>query len=400
MRLENLRTEERADARRVTADVVWETANRPSQTLYFETPYPAAADLQPSPEAFLLASLPFAVWWGERRVRVEGSVCSRFEDGLRAVMAIYSRWFERCAPLVVEPVGGYAPTRPRTPARTASLLSGGVDGLAALRANRLSYPADHPESIRDCILLFGANDFEVTADGPVPERLAAFRRLESRLKSIARAEDFQLIPICTNTRLLSGNYASWTSVGFGAANAAVAHALSRRFTKVLLASGGDGVDPPGGASHPLLDQHFSTAAVHIQHEQASWTRLDKLRLLAAWPAALQVMQPCHYVRVPPAGQINCGRCEKCVRTMLGLICLGKLADAAAFVDDDVTPEIVRSIPVLSPVKAGLLQQLIDPLEKAGRPDLAKEIRRKLRGFRLRQYWSRLKSRLLRRSRGH
>jgi hypothetical protein len=397
VRIENLRSGELPGRRRVAADVIWESADRPSQTLYFEARYPHAADLQPSPDAFALACLPFAAWWGERRLRVEGALCARFADNLRAITAIYSRWFARCGTVAIEPLAGYVATVPRTPARTASFLSGGVDGLAALRSNRLSYPADHPDSIRDCIVLFGANDFETTAEGPVPERLEAFERLQNRLQTLARAENFELLPIQTNTRRLSGDYACWTSVGFGAANAAVAHTLSRRFTKALFASSGDGIDPPPGASHPLLDQHFSTAAVQIEPAQLGWLRLEKLRLLADWPAALDLMQPCHYVRIPPAGEINCGRCEKCIRTMLGLVCLDKLSEAGAFADDDVTPEMVSAIPVSNAVKAALLEQLVAPLKAAGRSDLANVIKRKLLRQRLRRYIGRLRPRLRRRS---
>jgi len=396
LRIENLRVEERPDRRRIAADVVWETAERDPQTLYFETPYPFAADLQPSADTFLLASLPFAMWRGERRIFVDGSLCTRFQEGLQAIMLIYAQWFQRCLPLSIEPAGGYVPTRPRAARRTASFLSGGVDGLAVLRSNRLTYPRDHAESVGDCILLFGANDVEVTAAGPAPDRLKAFHALEGRLQGLARAENFHLIPIYTNTRLLSGDYACWTSVGFGAANVAVAHALARRFSKVLFASDGNGVNPVPGASHPLLDQHFSTAAVHVQHEHVSFTRMDKLRLLASWPAALELMQPCHYVKVPPAGQINCGRCEKCIRTMLGLIALVKLAEASAFPDDDVTPAMVQSIPVHNQLKAELLEQLIGPLGSAGRDDLVGAIRRRLRAFRTRQRYGRFKLQRVRR----
>jgi hypothetical protein len=298
--------------------------------------------------------------------------------------------------LSIEPLGGFVPIRARPAARTASLLSGGVDGLTALRANRLAYPADHPESIRDCILLFGANDFESTAEGPVAERLAAFERLEGRLRQLASEEDFSLLAVHTNTRLLSRDYACWASVGFGAANAAVAHVLSRRVSKLLLASDGNGVDPPPGGAHPLLDRYFSTEAVEIWHEHAPWTRFDKLRLLADWPAALRLLQPCHYVTIPPPGQINCGRCEKCVRTMAGLLALGKLKSAPAFPYDDVTADMIRPLPVASPVKAELLAQLVEPLRAAGRHDLVTAIERKLRTFRLRAAYQQLKRTVLRR----
>jgi len=377
MRIENLRTEDAGEYRRIVADVHWESAPHPAQTLYFAVPHPFAADLQPSPDAFMLACLPFAVWWGEQRVQIEGALCTQFRDGLQAVMAIYARWYIHCRPLSIEPLDGYVPTVPRSPARTGSLLSGGIDGLAALRANRLDYPASHPEFIRDCIVLFGAADFENTAGGPVPERLAAFQRLASRLRELARSDDFQLIPVHTNTRLLSRTYVCWQAIGFGAANVAVAHALSRRFNKVLFASDGNGVDPIPAGSHPLLDQHFSTASVQVQHQQAVWTRIDKLRLLADWPQAMQLMQPCHYVKIPPDGRINCGHCEKCIRTMLGLLSIGKLSEADAFVENDVTPAMIRRIPIHNLGKAELLEQLVQPLRDAGRADLAREIQRRV-----------------------
>lgn len=397
MLLRNLRSEQRGERRRVAADVAWENLERPEQTVYFEAPAAFARDLDPSPDAFVLASLPFAAWLGERRLRVEGSICTRLRDGLQAAIEVYALWHDRCGPLRIEPEGGFVPVRPRSEPRTACFLSGGVDGLTALRANRLDYPRDHPDSIRDCLLLFGANNYELDAAGPVAERLAAFERLERRLARLAESEDFELIPIHTNSRLLCPSYRCWTSIGFGAANTAVAHAFSRRFTRVIFASSGLGVDPPPGGSHPLLDQHYSSAALHVHHEHAAMSRLEKLRLLAEWKPAMEIMQPCHYIEVPGDDRINCGRCEKCVRTMLMLLALGKLEQASAFVDDDVTPEMVEAIPVGDEVKAQLLEQSVALLERIGRKDLVEAIRRRTARFRRksRSSWRRRAGSLLR-----
>jgi hypothetical protein len=165
----------------------------------------------------------------------------------------------------------------------------------------------------------------------------------------------------------------------------------------MFASDGTGVDPPPGASHPLLDQHFSTAAVQVYHEHASWNRVDKLRLLAEWPEALRIMQPCHYVEIPPAGRINCGRCEKCVRTMLGLLSLGRLADTDAFEANDVSADMISAIPLHTPVKVSLLEQLAGPLREAGRDDLARAIENRLTAERRRKRWRRLVPGSLRRA---
>jgi len=358
--------------------VTFEDTDRAPRTVFVEGPESVAGELEPSADAFVLASVAFASWLGERRIRVEGAVCPRLRDGLRAVLQVYGRWFPRCGPVMLEPTLGFVAPTPRRDARTASFLSGGVDGLTALRTNRLDFPRAHPASIRDGLLLFGANDFEMEADAPVPERLAAFERLTARLDALAAAEDFTLIPLHTNVRhALCPDYLCWMKVGFAAANIAVAHTLGRRMTSVLFASDGVGPDPTPCASHPLVDQHFSSAALTVVHEHAALTRQEKLRILAAWEPALALMQPCHYIEVPPHGQINCGRCEKCVRTMLDLIGLGVLARAPAFADDDVAPEWIEWMGLPSLVKVELLAQSLPALRAVGRDDLVGAVERRI-----------------------
>src|SRR2546422_8116508 len=142
MRIENLRTDEFSDRRRVVVDVAWEDCGRTTQEVYFETIAPFAEDLAPSVDAFLLASMPIATWLGERRILVQGSVCPRLRDGLQAVAAVFASWHDRCRPVEIEPTAGVGPPVPPASPRGGSVLSGGVDPLALLRAKR---PRDSPE---------------------------------------------------------------------------------------------------------------------------------------------------------------------------------------------------------------------------------------------------------------
>jgi|GEM_PF-5849879 len=71
--------------------------------------------------------------------------------------------------------------------------------------------------------------------------------------------------------------------------------------------------------------------------------------------------------------------------MLGFVALGKLCEATAFAEDDVTPAMVAAIPVHTAGKAALLAELIAPLEEAGRQDLSRALRRRLRRWR---WWQR------------
>jgi len=382
MILTNLTDQQHGDRRRISMDLVWEDRTVPTQTLYFEAEGETAELLHPSADGFAVACLPLAAGLGEKRLHVDAKLCTRLRSGLRLVNEVFHTWYPDCAMLELEAADGFQTTRPPADRRVASLLSGGVDGLTTLRQNRLDYPLDHPESIRACITLFGINTFDVNDDGPVPERLVAFEALLQRLRGLAEAEHFELHPVHTNIRSLAPNYKYWTRMGFGAAHIAVSQLFQGHFDKVLFASDGDGPNPLPGAMHPLFNPHFSTDAVRIQGEQDEMLRAEKIALLADWDLGRRLMQPCHYVKIPAEGKINCGRCEKCVRTMLMLIGMGRLDEVSAFAENDVTPDRIFRIPVNNRRKAKLLLQAVPYLREVGRMDLVWAIRARVALFHL------------------
>lgn len=391
MRIERIR-EDRVDGRaRVAADVVWEDREAPTQTLSMEVRESFAHDLEPSPDALLVALLPLAQWMGERRVRIEGRICCRLRDGLGAAMELFSLWYDRCRPLRMEPSHGFAPTLPRREPRAASFLSGGIDALSLLRSNRLEYPTGHPGFIHDCILLFGLNSFDAGADGPKAERLAAFEMHESRMTSFAERAGATLIPIRTNIRALYTDFGSWGAVGFGAGIVSTALSMPGRIDRVQLGSAGLGMRHPPQGSHPWLDHHFSTEAVTVHHAQVPLSRFEKTRIISEWDEALAVVRSCFYEKIPERGQINCGECEKCVRTMLALVALGKLDRASTFAADDLSPSMLD--PVRIEDRIGLLYyaQCVDALTAHGRNDLVAPLRRKIDAYRRRDRRQRLRA---------
>ncbi|MEO8577725.1 MAG: hypothetical protein ABI556_13530, partial [Gemmatimonadales bacterium] len=74
-------------------------------------------------------------------------------------------------------------------------------------------------------------------------------------------------------------------------------------------------------------------------------------------------------------------CEKCVRTMLGLLALGRLRDAPTFPFDDVTPAMLEPIWIDSPGILPYYQECIEPLRARGRSDLVKPILQKMDAYR-------------------
>lgn len=401
MRIAAPSIEPRPHGHRIVARVVWEGAHRGPEALWFETDPAFAADLEPAPEAFLTAALPLAAGLCEPRLAIEGRADDRLRDGLAGAMRMLAGWYSTCREVPIEATGGFAPRAPRTPPRVAAFLSGGVDSLSALRADRLAHGPDDPAGIREAIHLFGWHSDDFEGQSPRPERLRHHREQHARLARFAAAIGLPLVPVRTNVRTFHPSFPWSRDVAFGAGMISAAHAFPGRWTEAHFASGGyPGTHPPHG-SHPALDPLFSSGAVLVRHAEAARTRLEKVRAIAAWPEAMEVLDVCLHHEPPPTGVVNCGRCEKCVRTMLALAAVGRLDAGVTFPDRAHVADALGALRLAGMVPVGYATEILAGLDRAGRSDLASLLREKLleaerRERRRGRWWRRLGRRLRRR----
>lgn len=342
----------------MAADVLWEQADRAPQTLFFELNGSWAQCLQPQPEAFALACLPYAFWCGEQRLWIDAALCPRLREGLKRLSQIWIAQRKRLHPLVIEAADGWHPPPRAQKESTAAFLSGGVDALSTLQGNRLDFPLSHPGAITTCLFLYGTNGMQMGPEGPDPERFHFYGLHLKRLQSLAEEEHFRLLSILTNVRFLAPSYACWTRIGYGPATVAAAHLLTGRITRVLFASDGHAME---ALEVPL----FSSAALDVLIDQAGVSREQKLSQLARWPAGLELIQPCHLVTLPKGGVLNCGRCEKCLRTKLILHTLGLPISPRTFEDLQIRPQSLLLMPLVSEGKIQMFRPLILPLFRRG-----------------------------------
>jgi hypothetical protein len=377
----------------VSATVTWEDADRPERRIYIKTDAQFADDLDCNPNAFLLAAVIPAMYHGERRVLVEGKVCPQLRNGLVTAMQILRRWYGEAkhCPVKIEATEGFEPPLPRSPQRAASFLSGGVDSLATLYANRLDFPLDHPGSIQDCFFVHG---FDVGGYEHLNKNRENFDMAVASLSELASDAKVTLIPVYTNLRYLEDDDAGpynnriFTMESHGASLAAIAHAFSRRVTRAMIASSYNIEELAPWGSHPLLDPNYSSAAVCIQHDGARLSRFEKVGLIAEWDAALKTLRAC-LDTLRPDDVMNCGQCEKCLRTMTELLVFGKLRQCRTYPLDDISPDQVQTLKVrlngiddspLTILTAGTAyhwRHLVAPLKRIGRHDLVKAIEAKL-----------------------
>lgn len=359
---------------RAEARVTWEDCEQPEKRVFIETPDPWGGDISAGAEAFLVGCLIPALHFGEKRIVVQGPVCPFLLEGLETVMALMRVWTKGAyRPLAIEPdkIGEGRPTAAAPRHRAAMFYSGGIDSIAALRLNMDNYPEAHPARVRDCFFVHGFDIGGVVARGM---KYHVFERGLSAMEKVVSAAGAEAVAVYTNIRHLCDERELWLNRFFGAVLAAVAHAFSSRVDLFYIASSYDLENLAPCGSHPMLDPEYSSFDLRIRHRDAALSRIEKLRIVSGWEPGFQNMRVC---LANVEDRLNCGRCEKCVRTMTGLAALGVLHKTRAFVEDDVTSEMFDAFKINIRHREPFYVELLPLLEKQGRNDLSETIRKKL-----------------------
>ncbi|NDP41120.1 MAG: hypothetical protein GZ089_00120 [Aromatoleum sp.] len=365
MIVKNLRREQLGGNVRLSADIVHETVPAPFAVIYYEVEERHADLLTDSYAPFLIAALVPAVFHGEARIVVEGDVAPLLVAGLRCVMGWHHHWYgKRHAPIAIE-AGTRATALPRRP--SAVYLSGGIDSMFTLRRNQLGFPAGHACRADSAILV---NGFDV-------RRPDAIRIARDHVQQIADAATLELITVSSNVPLLDDDYPLWAKQFGGAAFCSVAHALAPGFQRVWFSANSPIPDLTPWTLHPATDPNYSSADVEIRQEGLEFTCVEKVRLLAHWDVALRHARVCTR---NPVDRLNCGQCEKCIRTQLAFLLAGRLSDASVFPNDDITVAQVRAVRIRNEGQARDNHDLVRELRAAGRANLARAVAANLREY--------------------
>ncbi|HWC65481.1 MAG TPA: hypothetical protein VG777_05315 [Thermoanaerobaculia bacterium] len=364
------------------ARITWEDAPRGTLDVFYECTTELPFPLSPDPNAFLLAGLIPAFRHGERRVLVDGRICPRLRDGLIAVMKALRGFYglDRRLPFI-EATGGFEPVVPAEPRSTATLCSGGVDSLFSLRKNRRDFPSGHPYSVRHGILVFG-HDYVLNQTSPWSAEF--LRDVRAAMDRVTEDAGVHLIPMAFNLRELDDDLDFYTQEFCGPALAGAAHTLAKGIGTLLAPSSYEMGRLVPCSNHPLLDPNLSSSSLSLVHDGAAFSRLEKLRLVSEWPVGLANLRVCGQ-GPPPATRLNCGFCEKCLRTRVGLLILGRLHEATSFPPGDVTVAELERLPWTKGIES-FWPELLEGVRAIGRDDLARPIDEKLAAARRYTAW--------------
>ena len=239
---------------------------------------------------------------------------------LGKLTAIFQNWWGGRIPQVA--ATARAPWRQRLgllrpAAGRALFFSGGVDSFHALL--HLIQKGTPP----DALIFVEGFDFDHRDTGRIEAYLPAVRK-------ICAHHRMTLLRVRTNLRRLPFfRESNWTHT-HGLAMAGVAHSL-RDYGHIYIASSFQERGLQSYGSRWDVDPCFSSATHRFYHVGDEVGRHQKIALLASDPLVREHLRVCWQDRTE---RLNCGACEKCLRTELSLHLLGVLDQFPGFVQEE------------------------------------------------------------------
>ncbi len=316
-------------------------------------------EVTPAPEAALAACLMPAMRFGGS-LSVPEPLSARLLRNQREFQAIQHAWsldwpIDDPPLQEVEVLASSRAAEPETPSgRVAALFSGGVDSWSTV--------LDHPE-ITDLIFVRGFDLLAGSTHAPELVDLA-----EERTRWAADELGLALHVVETNLRELSDPLNRWEAC-YGCAAAAVALFFEPLFERVLIAGEADyEVQVPIG-SNRLVDRLWSTERLEIADDGGRYSRVQRTARIAGHPVVQQTLRVCWENR---DGAYNCGRCRKCLTTMIALEALGARREVVTF-PPELDLDAVAAIEIPTPVLLSFWEDLLDATRAANRPDLERPV---------------------------
>jgi hypothetical protein len=160
-----------------------------------------------------------------------------------------------------------------------------------------------------------------------PRQTDLWQRTFENVSAVAAAENVDLTVAESNIHELLEPIIAW-DYAHGGCLAAVGLFLRRGFGRLYIPSTHSVEEQIPFGSNLALDSHWSTEQISFVHDGSESTRLNKVITRVAQSAvALQYLRVCYTNK---NAAYNCGRCDKCLRTMVNLHIAGALERAKTF----------------------------------------------------------------------
>ena len=315
-------------------------------------------------ESFLASAILPCMKTGGGNLVVDGEVSRTFLTSLSTIQDIYCLWDESLRRVTIKNAKAIQRS-PSTKKRVGVFFSGGVDSFYTF--------LKHQNEITDLIFVHGL-DIKLTDT-------SLLEKASNKICAVASAFGVNIIEVETNLRELLDSYVDWGFLGHGATLAAIGHLFYPEFHRIYIAATHTYADLFPWGSHPVLDHLWSSEVLEFVHDGCEATRVKKVTLISKYDIALQALRVCWK---NPNSAYNCGRCEKCLRTMINLKVNDALDRCTTF-DAELDLKRVSKIDIKDDNTRSFVRENLKQLEK--RQD-NEELRKALQTALNRQHWPR------------
>lgn len=266
-------------------------------------------------------------------VRVAGPVSATLLRNLDEMQHVWSSWRPSLYRRVELRCDEVIDDQPSQPSRQAiSAFSGGVDATFTLLRHVAEPAGPHALPLTDVLMVHGFDipldrnhEFHEAVERSTPmleDRSIGIRTMRTNLRAVVdtRWEDLFGLAVSAALLMFEGTH-RWGLFG-----------SSRPYSSIVY---------PWGST-PVQDWMASSGQMEIRSDGAGFTRTEKVAALADEDDMIAALRVCWQ---GDDLSKNCGRCEKCVRTMLNFVASGRPVPecfAVAPTPDEVSSTQVRS----------------------------------------------------------
>jgi len=327
--------------------------------LIFRVPVSFEDFIVPDASPFAAALLLPCMKLGEDLV-IRGAVSARLYAGMQEIVRVVSGWNIGLRAIRVEA----DQLVPDTGAglATGMFFSAGVDSFYTY----LRHKNDLADRVTHLLLV---NGYDIDPKNP-----ALWDETAGNIRQIAQAEQITLVEIESNVRSLIDPILSWDYT-HGGCLAAAALCLRGGMRQMYIASSADAEHQARRGSHLTLDHLWSTEALTFIHDGSEATRISKVDgQIARSPLALRYLRVCYKNE---KGTYNCGKCEKCLRTMVSLYAAGALNRAETF-PSEISPDLLATMAIEGYADEVFHRENLAALQERGMaPDLQRALQEAL-----------------------
>lgn len=292
----------------ITCSIIIELDGRKLHSLWYNLPAEFASCLSDSYDPFVVATIFLAMQFSADLV-VHGDVSPSLIDNLVEFQDVWHSWVpDRYTKIDIIPDREKEADPIRKSQNAVVAFSGGVDGCFTAWRHHNGLCGRLNKKIHAGVFIHG---FDIPL-----EKKEAYEVTKRHASLLLESLGITMIPIVTNFREVDQNW----GYSHGAGLASCLMLLQNCYSYGLVGSSApyNKIYPWG--SNPLTDRLFSNNSFKVVYDGASFIRHEKIIEISKWPEVNR------YLRVCWEGtrfDKNCGKCEKCIRTILSFRVMGE-----------------------------------------------------------------------------